>query len=154
MDKRWYDYLVEFHGTRDYYACHDFLEDWWFDIDNPKNHILVAYIQLAVGMYHWRRGNISSANTLFNKSNDKFRINQNKIYDFGIDEPKLFDLIEQLLRSTNNNEEFYDVNLPISDNSIEKRIHNICVERDIILYKKSDLGNDYLINKHVHKHRK
>jgi predicted metal-dependent hydrolase len=154
MDKRWYDFLVEFHATRDYYACHDFLEEWWFELKNPKDHILVAYIQVAVGMYQWRRGNMTAANIMFEKSLEKFQHNTDLIGQFGMDEMSLIRVVERVLQSVKNNETFYDINLPIIDFEMEDYMNQLCEERDLILYKESDTTNDHLVNKHLFKHKK
>ncbi|MCD2486520.1 DUF309 domain-containing protein, partial [Staphylococcus aureus] len=47
--KAYIDYLVEFHATRDYFECHEILEEYWKE-DPPKKRkrYWVGFIELAV----------------------------------------------------------------------------------------------------------
>jgi len=57
------DYLFEFHATRDYFECHEILEEHWKQLapDDPDRDVWVGLIQLAVALYHHRRGNAAGA---------------------------------------------------------------------------------------------
>lgn len=59
------EYLLHFHATRDYFECHEVLEEHW---KQTKEHIWIGLIQLAVGMYHYRRGNIAGAKRMVTKA--------------------------------------------------------------------------------------
>ncbi|RKJ17377.1 DUF309 domain-containing protein, partial [Butyricicoccus sp. 1XD8-22] len=49
-------YFTYFNGNKDYFECHEVLEEYWKILaPGDKKHPLVGYIQLATGMYHWRR---------------------------------------------------------------------------------------------------
>ena len=55
-------FMVYFNDNQDYFECHEVLEEYWKSIPaSDKNHPLAAYILLATGMYHWRRGNFAGA---------------------------------------------------------------------------------------------
>lgn len=55
-------FMVYFNDNQDYFECHEVLEEYWKSIPaSDKNHPLTAYILLATGMYHWRRGNFAGA---------------------------------------------------------------------------------------------
>jgi predicted metal-dependent hydrolase len=55
-------FIVYFNNNQDYFECHEVLEEYWKSIpDSDKKHPLAAYILLATGMYHWRRGNFTGA---------------------------------------------------------------------------------------------
>ena len=55
-------YLVHFHGDRDYFECHEILEEHWKEMD-PKDRMShwVGLIQIAVAVYHERRENRQGA---------------------------------------------------------------------------------------------
>lgn len=56
------DYLVYFHGDRDYFECHEVLEEYWKEHPgDPLSGIYVGLIQVAVALYHQRRGNRNGA---------------------------------------------------------------------------------------------
>ena len=63
------EYCTYFNGNRDYFECHEVLETYWKEIaPRERNHPLVGYIQVATGMYHWRRGNYSGAERMLSKA--------------------------------------------------------------------------------------
>lgn len=59
-------YLIQFHVTRDWFECHEIMEEEWkreTDIElKPTWHMLV---KIAVAQYHERRGNDSGAMKLY-----------------------------------------------------------------------------------------
>ena len=67
------NFIVYFNSNQDYFECHEVLEEYWKSIpDSDKDHPLTAYILLATGMYHWRRGNKPEHPVHFNKAMTKF----------------------------------------------------------------------------------
>lgn len=55
-------FLAEFHGTRDYFECHELLEEYWKEHpEDPAAGLWHGLIQIAVGQYHLRRGNFEGA---------------------------------------------------------------------------------------------
>lgn len=55
---------------------HEVLEEYWKDIaPGDKNHPLVGYVQLATGLYHWRRGNFTGAVRILQKALANFQYN-------------------------------------------------------------------------------
>ncbi|SDT56197.1 hypothetical protein SAMN05444162_4986 [Paenibacillaceae bacterium GAS479] len=55
-------FLAEFHGTRDYFECHELLEEYWKEHpDDADAGLWHGLIQIAVGQYHLRRGNREGA---------------------------------------------------------------------------------------------
>ena len=52
-------FLWHFNGDRDYFECHELLEDLWLQ----ENHDLLyqGLLQVAVGLYHHRNGNLGGA---------------------------------------------------------------------------------------------
>jgi uncharacterized protein len=66
-------FMVYFNDNQDYFECHEVLEEYWKSLpDSDKEHPLTAYILLATGMYHWRRGNLAGAIRTLRKSEKKF----------------------------------------------------------------------------------
>lgn len=56
------DYCVYFNGNADYFECHEVLEELWKEVaPGDKEHVLVGLIQVATGLYHWRRENFRGA---------------------------------------------------------------------------------------------
>ncbi len=49
-----------FNGGQ-YFACHEVLEEAWTPERDPRRLFLQSLIHLAVGLYHWQRGNPTGA---------------------------------------------------------------------------------------------
>lgn len=154
QDPRWLEYLLSFHASRDYYACHDFLEEWWFEIGNPQNHLLMGFIQLAVGLYHWRADNFNGAHILFDKCTHIFIAHKEELDNYGIDNEALLSLLHTVKLSVNHREHFYDVNLTFSDHTLEVELNTLALTRNLSLYALSDLHNPHLVHKHKLKYLK
>lgn len=69
------DYLFEFHATRDYFECHERLEEYWKSLpdSDPDRDVWVGLIQLAVALYHHRRGNTAGAVKLYRGAEERLR---------------------------------------------------------------------------------
>ncbi len=67
--KAYVAFLHEFHTTRDYFECHEILEEFWKeDPPDQRKKYWVGLIQLAVALYHQRRGNGKGAKRLISNS--------------------------------------------------------------------------------------
>lgn len=62
-------FIVYFNTNQDYFECHEVLEAYWKSFPKySKEHPLTAFILLATGMYHWRRGNYVGAQKTLSKA--------------------------------------------------------------------------------------
>ncbi|WP_133174958.1 DUF309 domain-containing protein, partial [Heyndrickxia sporothermodurans] len=85
------EYLVHFHGDRDYFECHELLEEHWKLTDIKNRHsVWVGLIQLAVSQYHYRRSNIVGAIRLMKKALNNLIENKNILITLKIDVNDLF----------------------------------------------------------------
>ncbi|GJM74097.1 hypothetical protein HMSSN036_63130 [Paenibacillus macerans] len=50
-------YLVYFNRDRDYFECHEVLEELWLERDHDP--LYKGLLQVAVGLFHARSGNVS-----------------------------------------------------------------------------------------------
>jgi hypothetical protein len=65
-------FLAEYHGTRDYFECHEILEEHWKKhADDPLAELWHGLIQIAVGQYHLRRGNREGARKMLRSAWDR-----------------------------------------------------------------------------------
>ncbi|WP_226000150.1 DUF309 domain-containing protein [Paenibacillus sp. BJ-4] len=48
-------YLVYFNRDRDYFECHEVLEELWLKLD--RDPVYKGLLQIAVGLFHFRNGN-------------------------------------------------------------------------------------------------
>jgi hypothetical protein len=56
----------EFNGGY-FFECHDTLEDAWSGIRGPARDFFQGLIQVSVGFYHWRNGNLGGAATMLGR---------------------------------------------------------------------------------------
>ncbi|MBJ6363623.1 DUF309 domain-containing protein [Paenibacillus sp. GCM10012307] len=126
--KPYIDYLVEFHGTRDYFECHELLEEHWKEqgTSDPYADTWVGLIQIAVGQYHHRRGNVKGAEKLFRQA--ERRLNPQLLEQLGLSGQAVADMVRgklQELSAAGEPPPFRDMDLPFRDLKLERE----CRER-------------------------
>lgn len=52
-------FFYHFHTTRDYFECHEVLEDLWLECG--RDPFYQGLLQIAVALYHHRNGNLGGA---------------------------------------------------------------------------------------------
>jgi predicted metal-dependent hydrolase len=58
-DPRYLAFIAHFNGDRDYFECHEVMEELW--LEESRSPLLQGLLQAAVGLYHWDNGNLSGA---------------------------------------------------------------------------------------------
>ncbi|MFD2612118.1 DUF309 domain-containing protein [Paenibacillus gansuensis] len=111
-------YLIHFHTDRDYFECHEVLEEFWKEHpEDARSELWVGLIQLAVAMYHERRGNCKGAVKMLSSSFNKL-IEQGDVSVLGLNPDRLSKLMKQRLQSYENRAEdavYRDLELPFMD---------------------------------------
>lgn len=113
------DFLYEFHVTRDYFECHEILEEYWKK-DPPKKRKIywVGFIQMAVAFYHYRRKNLIGAQKLMNKTIAVFEIEKNAVSALGIDCEELLKQLRAVQKNIEAEIPYESISLPFSDPQI------------------------------------
>ena len=112
---KYIDFLVHFHGDRDYFECHEILEEFWKEIDSKNKHsIWVGLIQLAVANYHHRRGNFNGALKTLQKSLHIFTLDEMKLCKLGIDPILLFKQMNQELSNIKHQLDYQSMIYPFT----------------------------------------
>lgn len=68
-DPRYLRFLDLFNRDRDYYECHDVMEDLW--LEEGRKPLLQGLLQVAVGLYHLENGNRPGAVKLLTAALEK-----------------------------------------------------------------------------------
>jgi len=161
------EFLVLFHGERDYFECHEVLEEYWQKErrggDAARARLWAGLIQIAVALYHERRGNAAGARKLLKKAahlletEDPGRI--------GLDREELKRRIGERMRKldgaadgTADEEEgrkrsggppgFRDLDLPFSDPKLEEECRRRCRERGFEWGAPSRMDRVELVHRH------
>ncbi|MBU8879180.1 DUF309 domain-containing protein [Bacillus sp. FJAT-29790] len=147
--KEYIEYLVHFHGDRDYFECHEVLEEYWKSVSPKNKHsIWVGLILLAVSNYHHRRGNFGGAERTMQKSIDILNKNHQQLAELGLNAEKLFKELPSLLRDISLGANYLDYDMPIQDLSLITTCKEICNRRSLTWCKKSDLDNKEIVHRH------
>lgn len=115
-------FLYHFNYSRDYYECHDVLEELWFE--TQRDTFYQGLLQVAVGLYHFRWNNPTGAKLLMEGAVNKLQAYPKKMR--GIDVDKIRRETEEYLHKLNSLEEepfeFYDLTIDILDPELEAMV--------------------------------
>ncbi|MGL4820845.1 MAG: DUF309 domain-containing protein [Bacilli bacterium] len=111
------EYLTLFHRERDYFECHEVLEEHWKALGEPKNSVWVLFISIAVGSYHWRRVNFKGAEKSFLFATELQAAHEEGTLRLGVDPLALKDLLHSKLCAVQQNERYVPFDLPLTDQS-------------------------------------
>ncbi|MGX9133786.1 DUF309 domain-containing protein [Rummeliibacillus sp. JY-2-4R] len=136
-------FLTYFNGNQDYFECHEVLEKYWKEVaPRDKTHPLTGWIQLATGLYHWRRGNFKGANTILKKAESTLSAS---IYNPFLEEINTFKLIQHIhltQENIKNNIPYVFWTIDIISSDLKSK-----VERSIAALPPSDYY--FIQNKHM-----
>jgi predicted metal-dependent hydrolase len=59
LDPLYVMFMYEFNETRDYFECHEVMEQLW--LENGRNPLYQGLLQVAVGLYHHHNDNVNGA---------------------------------------------------------------------------------------------
>ncbi|WP_404427844.1 DUF309 domain-containing protein [Ureibacillus chungkukjangi] len=137
------DFCTYFNGNQDYFECHEVLEEYWkMCAPGEKDHPLVGYVQLATGMYHWRRNNTAGAMKILNKAKKNFTQNQASPFFEFIEFEELCNNCEISLKAIENGEPFEAFQLMITNEALASLVQKQILELP-------PLPKDFLLHKHM-----
>ncbi|WP_167746974.1 DUF309 domain-containing protein [Cohnella luojiensis] len=121
-------YLAEYNGSRDYFECHEIMEEYWKE--HPESEFKtswLALIRIPVCLYHARRGNWTGAVKLMGKAAEEAEALQ---FDkLGLDGARL---VEELRRAAKEwrdpGARYADIELPITDGELLEAAKERCKE--------------------------
>lgn len=144
------NFLIHFHGDRDYFECHEILEEYWKHTDpGNKKSIWVGLILAAVSTYHHRRGNFKGAKRTLEKALKLFESHTAEIQALGIDGPELFRLLNTRMHAIDTGKTYTSFSFPISDPALMELCLKASQKNDLQWGKESDMSNNSLIHRHT-----
>jgi uncharacterized protein len=145
------DYLVQFHGTRDWFECHEIMEEHWKkDTGGTFRTAWLALIQIAVALYHERRGNRAGAVKMLDSAIAKCETV--RWTALGVDGEALLVELRARGREWGRAETvgaFRDLDLPIIDQALLKQCEIECARIGVSWGQPSDLEDAGLIHRHT-----
>jgi predicted metal-dependent hydrolase len=121
-------YLAEYNGSRDYFECHEIMEEYWKEHqDSPYKTCWLVLIRIPVCLYHARRGNWTGALKLMKKAVGEADA---QLFDeLGLDGTKLTQQLKQLSLDWSREGVVYaDIDLPITDAHLREAAEIRCKE--------------------------
>ncbi|OUM96713.1 MAG: hypothetical protein A9Z00_03790 [Thermobacillus sp. ZCTH02-B1] len=145
------DYLFEFHATRDYFECHEVLEAYWKSLPagDPDREVWVGLIQLAVALYHHRRGNASGALKMYRGAAAKLR--PEALDRLGLDGEAVREIAAgsaRRLEAEGAGAAYRAVNLPIRDEALLKELKERALRRGLA-WGADDPLEDAIVRRHA-----
>ncbi len=145
------NYLVEFHTTRDYFECHELLEEHWKKQgrDDPHAAAWVGLIQLAVAQYHHRRGNAAGARKLLLQAIPRLRPEGTN--PLGLHGEKLERIVRAVLarlEAEGDHAPYVDIELPIASPELERLCRQRAAELGLEWGRPSPMDDRQLIERH------
>ncbi|WP_050615608.1 DUF309 domain-containing protein [Bacillus testis] len=121
-------YLIEFHATRDYFECHELLEDYWKEQEpGQRQSIWVVLIQIAVGCYHYRRNNLAGAKKMLEKAEANLQaVDREKLRVIGMGEEGLLELIQSQHQRVLDGKLYAPFALPLNDQELITHCREAC----------------------------
>jgi uncharacterized protein len=142
-------FLAHFNGDRDYFECHELLEEYWKESnDRKKDSIWVGFIQLAVSRYHHRRGNYIGAKRTLEKAITILSLQECKPDLLGLDANILFPLLSKLINQIDRQLSYQSIDLPITDPILLEASVKACKNKGFVWGQESDLQDDLIVHKH------
>lgn len=144
------EYLIYFHVERDFFECHEVLEEYWKSVPNsPLRQAWHGLIQIAVSQYHHRRGNIVGARKMLGSAIDN--LNVAHIEELGLQVDAFSNTLGiRLSQLVHNPEKAYeDYNFPFADKELLLICQRHPLAADKLWLSRSDLLNESLIHKHT-----
>ncbi|MGM0834872.1 MAG: DUF309 domain-containing protein [Bacillota bacterium] len=148
------DYLHYFHCERDYFECHEVLEEHWKEKEaNDRELHWVGLIQIAVGLYHYRRGNFNGAKRMLTNAISIIRTNSSKIQRLALDSKRLIELLEDQLAGIERQDSYKSIDLPLTDETLLTSCMTRARNENLVWGAPSDLQNQSLVHRHSNRNR-
>lgn len=122
-NERYIKYLCHFHFDRDYFECHEILEEQWkLELNQEYKKVWLGLIRLSVVLYHYRRGNFAGAKKLM-RHVKAFSTNEELTSLAGIDHDCFIELVTTLQSNLENENEFKHIELPLKNQHLISQFH-------------------------------
>ncbi|MBD7967083.1 DUF309 domain-containing protein [Paenibacillus gallinarum] len=122
-DPLYVDYLVYFNRDRDYFECHEVLEELWLAED--REPVYKGLLQVAVGMYHYRNQNLRGAQLMLTSAVQILEPYPEQLMgiELGLLLSSCRNALEKLQHSGQTPVPYHDYTIVISDDELEEAVY-------------------------------
>lgn len=151
-------FLVEFHATRDFFECHEIMEDHWKSHPgDPLAHAWVGLLQVAVALYHERRGNLEGARKMLTAALER-HLREGDLDRLGLDGAATIERVRRRLErlkalKPGEAQVYADLDLPVRDPELKRLCAEKCAALGLAWGAPSDPAADAIVHKHARRDR-
>lgn len=145
------EYLLHFQSSRDYFECHEIMEEFWLKNDRDIKWLLL--IQLAVAVYHERQKNFTGSLRLYRKVLSYLRSNPILLDELSIHSGDLEHQVKSRLKTILNEGDYEPFDLPLMDEMLVKKCEILSKERGWLWLYNEDASNMDLTFRHKRRDR-
>ena len=143
------EYLIHFHCDRDYFECHEILEEHWKeDAVSERKQYWVGLIQIAVSLYHHRRGNNLGALRMMKSALTICNSHKLALTQLGLQVDQLIEMLQNKYHDIENGAPYKSINLPLNDKVLLETCVSKASKFGMSWGAESDLSNNELVHKH------
>ncbi|MFC7371188.1 DUF309 domain-containing protein [Fictibacillus iocasae] len=146
LPEDWINYLVHFHTTRDYFECHEILEEYWKE-RGMNEEVWVGFIQLAVALYHERRGNRSGAEKMMASAHKKLAEEREHATTLGVNSEQLLTSMKNRLDQIMEKQNYIDMSIPLNQEALAC-CQQVCRKRGLTWESPSAMNDENLLHRH------
>jgi predicted metal-dependent hydrolase len=124
------EFLAYYHGSRDYFECHEIMEEYWKERKDDRHEICwLVLIRLSVACYHARRNNWTGALKMLSKAAGE--IEPTLMNEIGLDGDALLQSVLERQKSWagTGRPVYEDLDLPINDANLEEAARSFAAEQ-------------------------
>jgi hypothetical protein len=124
-DRLYVAFVFYFNEERDYFECHEVMEELW--LEEGRSPLFQGLLQIAVGLYHYRNGNVSGSIKLFTQGIDKLQYHPETTLGINLGrllaESRVY--VEKLLRLEQEPFDFYDLDIEVIDPELVRLVEEL-----------------------------
>lgn len=108
-------FIRVFQIERDFFECHEILEEVWIEETNceTRKHPAINLLLVAVGLLHWKNGNFKGALAVLKNSLNNYDEISVDIEILKIDSKALKIIIEQTILEIESGKDYKEIYLPL-----------------------------------------
>lgn len=112
-NERYQEFLKLFEN-QEYFESHEILEEIWIEETgrSTKNHPAIVLLQFAVGLLHWKRGNVKGADLVLKSALKHLQRSGEELMPLGVDRRKFEDTIESTVEKIQCGEKYSQIEIP------------------------------------------
>lgn len=119
------EFIYYFNVERDYFECHEVMEELW--LEEGRSPVFQGLLQIAVGLYHYRNGNVSGSIKLFSQGINKLQDQPEVLYGIRlgklVEDARLY--VRRLERLAQEPFPFYDLDIEIADPALGQLVEEL-----------------------------